>query len=132
MALPSVFRPDVQLLDFQRSVAFDAREVMRAIAALPVLAGSLGLEAGHIRLVEFQPDQLAIVFASDDDEKRLTIIAAEALAALLVAYCADLAIPLPHQGQKTIRMTSDSVTLQVSVEVGTTPGSDVWKRRQRP
>jgi hypothetical protein len=96
----------------QRTLELDALEVLRAITMAPQVASALGLQVAY-EAVEFQPDEGAVVFVLDDKRQ---VIAAEALAALLVAYCSKIGIPLPRNGSKTIDVTLHSVILQVVVE----------------
>ncbi len=87
--------------------------MMRAIAAVPRVIEAMGLRAGKIRDIEFRPGQSAVVITGTDAETTAEL-GAEGLAALLVAYCSRVKIPLPRQGQKTVEVTSRSVLLRVA------------------
>jgi hypothetical protein len=120
----------------QRTIEFDALEVMRAIRLTPQVAYALGLQVVNVLAVEFQPDDAVVLVL---DNKRQVIVA-EALAALLVAYCSRISVPLPRNGSKTIDVTMHSVILQVIVEtypceralsfqIVRPPGAVAWTRR---
>ncbi|HSU04643.1 MAG TPA: hypothetical protein VLI93_03650 [Acetobacteraceae bacterium] len=124
----------------QRSVEFDGDEILRALAAAPRVAEALGLRPGQVGWVDFQPDERAVVFRSNADPEKRVTVAAEALAALLVAYCARISVPLPRKGQKQLEVGSAGVTLRIVVEQAPGggklglqqdyPSAVMWPRRQ--
>ena len=114
------------------------RKILQAIEAAPRVAAALGLRAGQVCAVEFQPDNRAVVFIDASDTQRRTTVLAEGLVALLVAYCARIRVPLPRHGQKAIDVMEGSVTLRIVVEQAgggkesaqlDYPGAMVWPRR---
>ncbi|HEX5327230.1 MAG TPA: hypothetical protein VFW75_11225 [Acetobacteraceae bacterium] len=123
----------------QRSVEFDAAELLRAIGAAPRVAEALGLRAGQVDDVQFLPEQRLVAFIVPGDSRRTTTVAAEGLVALLVAYCSRIGVPLPRQAKKTIDVAANRVTLRITVEntQGNSPatlqhdypGAMIWPRR---
>jgi hypothetical protein len=77
------------------------------------MTDALGLRTGRIARIEFQPEREAISVI-DPDGTPAAELKAEILAALLVAYCARIRIPLPRVGQKSVEVTSRSVVLRVA------------------
>ena len=96
-----------------RTVEFDLSTILHAFATVPRMSEALGLRIGRIVGVEFHPDREAISVI-DTDEKPVAELSSETLAALLVAYCARIKIPLPRLGQKSVEVTSASVVLRVA------------------
>ena len=96
-----------------RTVEFDSPAILHALAAVPRMSTALGLRLGGISRVEFQPDREAISVI-DSAGTPVAELQAESLAALLVAYCARIKVPLPRLGQKSVEVTSRSVVLRVA------------------
>lgn len=96
-----------------RSVEFDSSMLLQAFAAVPRMSGALGLPVGRMGRIDFQPDQAAISVL-DKTGVPIAELRAETLAALLVAYCSRIKIPLPRTGRKTIGITSRSVVLRLA------------------
>jgi hypothetical protein len=96
-----------------RTVEFDSPAIMHAFAAVPRMSEALGLGPGRIARVEFQPDREAIRVI-DPEGAPVAELRAESLAALLVAYCSRIKVPLPRLGQKSVEVTSRSVVLRVA------------------
>ncbi len=124
----------------QRSVNFDAAGILRAVEIASRVAEALGLRPGDVSTVEFQPDEQLVKFISPERPDHSRSITAEALAAVLVAYCARIGVPLPRKGQKQLAIGPAGVTLRIVVEQdarGSTaklqqeyPGAVVWPRRR--
>jgi hypothetical protein len=94
-----------------RTVEFDSPAIIHALAAVPRMSQALGLS--RIARVEFQPDREAIRVI-DPEGASVAELRAESLAALLVAYCSRIKVPLPRLGQKSVEITSRSVVLRVA------------------
>jgi len=77
------------------------------------MSAALGLRIGGISRIEFQPDREAISVI-DSAGTPVAELRAESLAALLVAYCSRIKVPLPRLGQKSVDVTSRSVVLRVA------------------
>ena len=96
-----------------RTVEFDSPTILHALTAVPRMSEALGLRPGKIERIEFQPDRGGIV-PIDPEGAPIAELRAESLAALLVAYCAYIKIPLPRLAQKSVEVTSRSVVLHVA------------------
>ena len=99
-----------------RTVEFDSPAILHAFAAVPRISEAFGLRLGRIAGVEFQPDREAISVI-DPDGASIAELRAESLAALLVAYCSRIKVPLPRFAQKSVEVTSRSVVLRVATAV---------------
>lgn len=99
----------------QRVIEFDSAAVMQAFTTVRRVSEALGLHADRIVRIEFQPDR-ASVNAIDNDGRSAAELRAESLAALLVAYCSRIKVPLPRAAQKNVEITSHSVILRVTTE----------------
>ena len=77
------------------------------------MSEALGLRLGGISRIEFRPEQEAISVI-DPSGTPVAELRAESLAALLVAYCSRIKVPLPRLGQKSVEVTSRSVVLRVA------------------
>ena len=96
-----------------RTVEFDSPAILHAFAAVPRMSEALGLRLGGISRIEFRPEQEAISVI-DPSGTPVAELRAESLAALLVAYCSRIKVPLPRLGQKSVEVTSRSVVLRVA------------------
>jgi hypothetical protein len=96
-----------------RAVEFDSPAILHAFAAVPRMSAALGLRLGRISRVEFRPEQEAISVV-DPDGTPVADLRAESLAALLVAYCSRISVPLPRLGQKSVEVTPHNVVLRVA------------------
>lgn len=96
-----------------RTVEFDSPAILHAFAAVPRMSEALGLRLGRISRIEFRPEQEAISVI-DPAGTPVAELRAESLAALLVAYCSRIKVPLPRLGQKSVDVTSRSVVLRVA------------------
>ena len=96
-----------------RTVEFDSPAILHAFAAVPRMSEALGLRLGRISRIEFRPEQEAISVI-DPAGTTVAELRAESLAALLVAYCSRIKVPLPRLGQKSVEVTSRSVVLRVA------------------
>lgn len=124
----------------QRSVNFDAAEILRAVEIASRVAEALGLRPGEISTVEFKPAEQLVRFAGSERRDQGRSITAEALAAVLVAYCARIGVPLPRKGQKQLDIGASGVTLRIAVEQDPRtstvmlqqeyPGAMVWPKRR--
>jgi hypothetical protein len=124
----------------ERSVNFDAAELLRAVEIASRVAEALGLRPGEASSVEFQPAEQLVKFSSPERPHLGRSITAEALAALLVAYCTRIGVPLPRKGQKHLDIGANGVTLRIAVEQDARastailqheyPGAMVWPRRR--
>jgi len=99
----------------QRVVEFDSTAVIQSFAVVRRISEALGLRADRIVRVEFHPDRSAISLM-DNDGRLVAELRAESLAALLVAYCSRIKVPLPRAAQKNIEITSRSVLLRVTTQ----------------
>jgi len=99
----------------QRVVEFDSAAVIQSLAIVRRISEALGLHADRIVRVEFQPDR-SVVSLIDNDGRLVAELGAESLAALLVAYCSRIKVPLPRAAQKNVEITSRSVILRVTTE----------------
>lgn len=124
----------------QRSVNFDAAEILRAVEIASRVAEALGLRPGDASTVEFQPEERLVRFNRPERPDLGRSITAEALVAVLVAYCARIGVPLPRKGQKQLDIGPAGVTLRIVVEQASRdstatlqqeyPGAMVWPRRR--
>lgn len=107
----------------QRIIEFDSAAVMQAFTTVRRVSEALGLHADRIVRVEFQPDRAAVIVI-DNDGRPVAELRAESLAALLVAYCSRIKVPLPRAARKDIEISSRSVILRVTTESrpGAPPG----------
>jgi hypothetical protein len=96
-----------------RTVEFDSPAILQAFAAVPRMSEALGLRLGRVSRVDFQPEREAITVI-DPNGTPVAELRAETLAALLVAYCSRIKVPLPRLGQKSVEVTSRSVVLRVA------------------
>ena len=99
----------------QRVVEFDSTSVIQSFTVVRRISEALGLRADRIVRVEFHPDRSAVSLI-DNDGRLVAELRAESLAALLVAYCSRIKVPLPRAAQKDVEITSRSVILRVTTE----------------
>jgi hypothetical protein len=125
---PGSENPELTITE-QRTVGFDATEILRALTVVPQAAKLLGASSNTVRGVEFLPDKAAVLFTRSGDTTDTTVVAAEALAALLVAYCVTIRLPLPHAGKKQIVVEADQVTLHIEVATNHHAGAAAWPKR---
>lgn len=124
-----------------RTVEFDTPTILHAFAAVPRMSEALGLRPGRIGRIEFQPEREAISVIDPEGEP-VAELRAESLAALLVAYCSRIKVPLPRFGQKSVEVTSRSVVLRIATasrpdqpSAGTQsafPRAMVWNNKSQP
>lgn len=119
----------------RRTLGFDAQEIVNAIKMVPQIASAIGLPSTNIMGVEFEPEAGLIKFHYDDGERTLS---AEPIAAVLVAYCLRLNIPLPRYSEKSMEITTEEVMLTMTTErcaneqregVESRPVAMIWKKR---
>lgn len=99
----------------QRVVEFDSAAVIQSFTVVRRISEALGVRADRIVRVEFHPDR-SVVSLIDNDGRLVAELGAESLAALLVAYCSRIKVPLPRAAQKNVEITSRSVILRVTTE----------------
>jgi hypothetical protein len=101
-----------------RVVEFDGAAILRALVVVPSIAEALGVDHTIVVRIKFVPERSVIAFTRQGQVAPAEI-AAEALAALLVGYCACIKVPLPRRGQKEIEITSRSALLRIAIATHT-------------
>lgn len=98
-----------------RLIQFDSSSILRALTVVRRVTDALGLRACKIDRIKFQPDQKT-VSVIDSHGTAVAELASESLAAVLVAYCSRIKVPLPRAGRKTVEITPNGVVLRVTTE----------------
>jgi hypothetical protein len=106
---------DLPILE-QRTIEFRAVEILQAIRAASRQAEAIGLRPGRIDDVEFQPTQQQVVFRETGPGGMTIEVAADALMALLVAYCSRTQIPLPRKADKQLEVGPNHVIIRLAVQ----------------
>jgi hypothetical protein len=106
----------------RREIEFDAAALVLAISGSLRAAQGFGLPALPPTGVRCYPGEGQVdVLYGTPQTPRAVRIAAEALGALLVAFCIRSRIPMPRDADKGIRIEADCVILAFRVQYGTTP-----------
>ena len=106
----------------RREIEFDARSVVKAIATSPQAAQGFGLPGLAPANVRFRPGEGAVDVIYDKPGKPRAIpISAEALGAILIAYCVRSHIPTPKNAEKGIRIEADTAVLAFRVLLDEAP-----------
>lgn len=105
-----------------RLLEFDEAALRGAFSRCARQAVSLGINADSIETLAFVADrQEVVVHTREGEQKRTSTLRTAELAALLIAYCAVLRVPVPRRPGKRIEITADRVRMSVSQMIET-PG----------
>ena len=89
---------------------------------MPETAAALGLPPTAPWEAQFHPDRQLIAFVYRGEPADRTIsLEANALAALLIAYCVRARIALPKHASKTIRVETAAVVLGLMIRIDEVP-----------
>jgi hypothetical protein len=110
----------------RREIEFDIPALVRVIASSLRAAQGFGLPGVPPTGVRCRPSEgeLEILYGAGRTTQAVRI-AAEAVGALLVAYCIRSRIPMPRQADKAIRIESHCVVLAFRVEYSDAPAAEV-------
>jgi hypothetical protein len=121
----------------QRTVEFDSAAILQAFSVVRRVSEALGLQCDKIARVTFEPDRQAISVIAESGLP-VAELRAETLAALLIAYCSRIKIPLPRPAEKNVEITSHSAVLRITSESrpdrprnglrADFPGAMVWNK----
>ena len=105
-----------------RLLEFDEGALRNALSHCARQAASLGINIDTVEKLEFVPDrQELVVHTWDGGERRTSTLRAAELAALLIAYCTILRVPVPRRARKRVEMTTDRLRISMSQMIET-PG----------
>lgn len=103
-----------------RLLEFDEDAIRGAIGRCTRQATALGLSADAIETLEFVGDRQELVVQSrDGGHRRISALRTAELAALLIAYCAVLRVPVPRRATKRVEVTGDRVRISMTQVVVT-------------
>jgi hypothetical protein len=124
-------RRTIAVID-RREIEFDAAALVLAISASLRAAQGFGLPALPPTGVRYYPHegQIDVIYGTDQTTRAVRL-AAEALGALLVAFCIRTKIPMPRHADKGIRIEADCVILAFRTHYADAPIAETADRATR-
>ena len=106
----------------RREIEFEPPSVVKAIITSPQAAQGFGLPALKPIDIRFRPEDGCVdVIYGTANRTRAFPLSAEALGAILIAYCVRSHIPTPKAADKAIRIEARSVVLSYRVQLDEAP-----------
>ena len=109
----------------RRDIEFDLPAVHQALQWSPQAAQAFGLPPLKPRVVHCKPaDGLLEVVYGEQNAPRVFMLCAEALGAILIAYCNRAGLPIPRAADKAIRIEAQHVVLVFTLRAFDAPAPE--------